>query len=1005
MPCLWYRVDSGDRDPASFFYHMGLAVNQAADQTNPHLPLLTAEYLQGLDTFTMRYFEKLSRRFSRSVWIVFDNFQEVPADSPLQGILNLAMRHIGSGMKLCIISRSDPGPLMARLLANRIMEHIDGAQLAFSVEEYRQVLQVLGQDRNVLQKAEALHQLTGGWIAGLILWLQHARSVAEIHATDTQPPAIIFDYFANEVLERLAPSVRQFLLWVSFLFEMTAENTARLTGNPAAGKILESFARRNFFLEKSSDMPIRYRFHALFRQFLQDRALKTLAPDLLQDLIRRSAVIMAETGLWNESVRLYEQAKDWKALSGLILSQAPQLAAQGRFKTLAEWLDRLPSFVCEKNPYLLLWTGISRILIQPREGRKVCRQAFESFKSTNDMMGQVMSWCPIVDSFFLLRSEFQELDKWIEEGLRIAGMLSDSVNPDLYGRFCSGMIGAFLWRKPSHPDMPRWQEMGEELLAVSNDPQTAASLLNVLCFSYNWFGQANKVRALRARLNSIMERFSRNPMLQALRSANEGMYFLMEGRPEECLRLSELALQCANEIGIHIYDSLFLSARVYGALLLENIEAADTYLQEMADRILPEAKWDWTNYYALSTMKAVLENDIPRAKILADENLEMLESCGTPYNIAYMTIIHAQVMLCAEDTIHAQSDLDRVAVMNILPHIVLLKFLHELTAADIAIVKDRQKEAIDHLQRAFSTAAENGCYFIFGVNRNRLPILCALALETGIETSYVGKLIQSYRLLPPAMGVTGDSWPYDIKIYTLGRLEIHHKDKPLALSSTKTPRKTLDMLMTLICAGRKGIPREKIADLLWPETDGDRAHQNMNTTLHRLRRLLNQEDAVENENGRLVLSMQYCWVDAWSFEALFDQAMHSRSLSEKEKRLKKAVALYTGPMEADAVAEISLSYTERLKSKFARIIIELGSLLYENDKTEEALDLYRSALDIEDSSENLYQAMIGTLNILGRATESIEMYRKCCMVLKTKYGTEPSPQTRALYRKATASSG
>ncbi|MEJ2098172.1 MAG: BTAD domain-containing putative transcriptional regulator [Deltaproteobacteria bacterium] len=211
--------------------------------------------------------------------------------------------------------------------------------------------------------------------------------------------------------------------------------------------------------------------------------------------------------------------------------------------------------------------------------------------------------------------------------------------------------------------------------------------------------------------------------------------------------------------------------------------------------------------------------------------------------------------------------------------------------------------------------------------------------------------------------------------------------------------------MTLICAGRKGIPREMIADLLWPETDGDRAHQNMNTTLHRLRRLLNQEDAVENENGRLVLSMQYCWVDAWSFEALFDQAMHSRSLSEKEKLLKKSVALYTGPMEADAVAEISLSYTERLKSKFARIIIELGSLLYENGKTEEALDLYRSALEIEDSAENLYQALIGTLNILGRATESIEMYRKCCMVLKTKYGTEPSPQTRALYRKATASSG
>lgn len=62
LPCLWYQVDTGDADPATFFYYLGQAAKRASPQFRKPLPLLTPEYLQGIPIFTQRYFEELFRR-------------------------------------------------------------------------------------------------------------------------------------------------------------------------------------------------------------------------------------------------------------------------------------------------------------------------------------------------------------------------------------------------------------------------------------------------------------------------------------------------------------------------------------------------------------------------------------------------------------------------------------------------------------------------------------------------------------------------------------------------------------------------------------------------------------------------------------------------------------------------------------------------------------------------------------------------------------------------------
>ena len=51
---LWYQLDAGDDDLATFFHYLGLAVRAARPQLRVVLPHLTAEYLAGVRAFARR---------------------------------------------------------------------------------------------------------------------------------------------------------------------------------------------------------------------------------------------------------------------------------------------------------------------------------------------------------------------------------------------------------------------------------------------------------------------------------------------------------------------------------------------------------------------------------------------------------------------------------------------------------------------------------------------------------------------------------------------------------------------------------------------------------------------------------------------------------------------------------------------------------------------------------------------------------------------------------------
>ena len=206
-----------------------------------------------------------------------------------------------------------------------------------------------------------------------------------------------------------------------------------------------------------------------------------------------------------------------------------------------------------------------------------------------------------------------------------------------------------------------------------------------------------------------------------------------------------------------------------------------------------------------------------------------------------------------------------------------------------------------------------------------LATVSAKALEAGIEVEYVRELIRKNRLVPDPSAPDLEKWPWPVKVYTLGRFSLIIDGKTLP-SARKSRQKPLLLLKSLIALGGRDVPEEQLGEILWPDADGDLAHQSLAKTLERLREMLGDDRAVLLRDGRLTLNNRHCWVDVWEFERILGRANAARKPGaqapddgEIARLAERAIALYRGTfLSGETFCSCIVTHRERLRSKFLR---------------------------------------------------------------------------------------
>ncbi len=462
IPCLWYQIDEADADPATFFYYLGQAAKKAAPRIQKPLPLLTPEYLQGIPTFTQRYFESLFNRFipphpslvkgGRGGFVlVFDNYQEVPSDSPFHEVILNGLSRIPEGINVFLISRSDPPPALIRLRASNQMNLLGWDELRLTVDESGSILRLRSKRKLSKETIRHLHDTTDGWATGLILMLESVKRGTQPQVVGKLTPEEIFDYFGNELFNKTDEETREFFLKTVFLPKMTVKMAEDLTGLPHANQILSTLSRNNYFTEKRFMTEPIYQYHPLFREFLLSRAKKTFSLDTLSVFLRHAAILLEMNGQTEAAVSLLRNNGDWNEMVRLIMKQAPSMVEQGRYRPLEEWLSSLPKDMMEHDPWLLYWMGICCLSFDPAQSQPYFEKAYEKFRTQGEVAEIILACWGIVHSIIYGQVNFSPIDRWILVLEELGHRFKKFPSEDIELRFTSAMFSALVYGQPQNP--------------------------------------------------------------------------------------------------------------------------------------------------------------------------------------------------------------------------------------------------------------------------------------------------------------------------------------------------------------------------------------------------------------------------------------------------------------------------------------------------------------------------------------------------------------------------
>lgn len=990
LPTLWYQLDEGDRDIASFFYYMGLAAKVAAPRYQKPLPLLTPAYQAGMFTFTANYFRDLFARIKRPSLVVFDNYQEAAGYGMLHEILRKGFDQIPTDVSVAVLSREPPPDVYTPLRVNGRMTIIGWEELKLTEQESAGIAK-LRRKRAPLSRAllKTLHQETEGWVAGVVLLTEQ---VAE-GVVDRAPRAgfatqSIFDYFANEIFLHSGKSTQTLLLKTAFLPKISPSIAAQLTQDSNAGALLRDLTLRNYFTVRHGEES--YEYHPLFRAFLVNRANALYSPQELKALKSYSATLLAESGDVETAIALLLQAEEWAASLRLILRHAPALNKQGRTGTLEGWLRKLPDGVLTQTPWALYWLGVCRLAHAPAEARGYFERAFAEFEKQDDSSPLYLSWLRIIESFLFELQDYTPMSLWLDRYATLKEGRKPP-NPSIENATTFTYVAALTHAHGEHPDLPIYAERARRLLLEAGE-ERQLDLAAALIPYYIWRGDVAAATSIVERLQFPARSESSGSLAQFNWYIWKSMHAADTGAAMESLRAVNDGLALAEATGIHLVDFQLLVNGIYGQLVSGDVLKARELLRRLS--ALPHrGPIKGALYSHHVSMVALLEGDSTRAVEEGRRALDFAKASGLSLGVAAysMSLAYAytqqgQFEVALETLKEARERSRAIRSKRFTSYCALCE-------ADIYYRRGERELAVRALNEALSLAREGGFLTPACYSRDAAAALFGFALEAGVYPDYVRTLIAKTRL-PPPRDVLPENWPWPIRIYTFGRFAIMKGDAPLVFSG-RTQKKPLELLRAMSAFGGRKVSIQKLAQTLWPETDGDMGKRAVETTVHRLRRLLG-EDCIVRQESQLTLNTDYCWVDI----AAFDRLVASNApIQQADDRLQQLLTLYRGEFLDDDDAPWIALQREKLRSKFLRAVTQLGEILETQGKWARAIDGYRRGIEIDPLAEDLYRRLMRCYQQLNQTGDALATYERCRNAVQSALKIEPSANTVALYEQ------
>jgi LuxR family maltose regulon positive regulatory protein len=249
--------------------------------------------------------------------------------------------------------------------ATRIDEH----DLAFTRDEFDELVGRVAGASVSAQQVEALDRRIEGWAAGALLATISLRSAPDATSFIDDfggDDRHVARYLDEEVLQALDAEDHGFLCATAVLDVLTASACDAVTEDDKAAARLDDLHARGVLSQQPSSDAVEYTCHPLFRELLW-RRFESAEPDHAHDAAERAAQWFLEQGQPKVSLSIYARIGMWAPMAQIIHDHGRAMIDDGLDSRVVNAVRRAPApfWVRERQAlielaFLQTWMGDSR---------------------------------------------------------------------------------------------------------------------------------------------------------------------------------------------------------------------------------------------------------------------------------------------------------------------------------------------------------------------------------------------------------------------------------------------------------------------------------------------------------------------------------------------------------------------------------------------------------------------------------------------------------------------
>ncbi|MCU0522207.1 MAG: tetratricopeptide repeat protein [Anaerolineae bacterium] len=999
-PVCWYALDASDHDPRLFLERLVASVRH-------RFPDFGAETLRaiaasadlggGAPSVVRILVNEIVTRISRWFVLVLDDYHALGRSPEVDGIISNFVAYQRDQCLTVIASRTVPNlPLIIPLVARGGVGGIGPDQMRFLPEEVRDLFAHNYGTELTLADAAALADQSEGWITGLLLtaytrWQGVLQSW--MRARDSREP--VYDYLAQEVYNHQPVEMQQFLGASSTLDEMNATLCREILQAERASDLLQVLETENLFVTHlENDW---YRYHHLFREFLQSR-FRHRDEAAWRALHRRAAEWFEAHGQTREAVAHYLAVGDEASAAELMAQIALDLYVSGQLTTLMTWRDKVRDEVLVAQPRLALYQSRAAYKLGRREAALGLTELAE------------LGYLAARDGEGLVYTLLHRCQIWLAQGradvaLGLATSTLALIEQEHLpvGHEAHRVLGlAFVDRGDLQQAYGHLRQ-ALELSDAQSTPYAQALARTGLALCISLMGQLHDAVRLNREAVAIWRRVGSDAGL-ADELNDLGFHLYALGEYDEAMGCLQEALALSRQTGLRHAEAaalVNLGELTRDLVLLD--QAAD-YLDQ-GHRLARAIDDAFLIAYSLEAQGLVLlaQERYPEAVAAIESALALAIAQKSDYQTSRY---RASLAVARVESGAIDAGLSEIeAATALLATIGSPTELHRglVLKAWVLHRAGRSAEAVALVGQLLDTlpaASELQVFISVGKPARALLMMVRKSTEAdSVRAQRIKAILQRFRelervvsrLYPLATAPKRAAGPA-LRVYGFGsgRVELGGEAIPPSSWGSVTARQ---LLFYMLVHGARS--REQIVADLWPELSAQKAKTSFHTTKFRLNRALGR-DVVDFDGHFYTLHPD---LEAWFDVALFRALLRTWRETQDVDALERATELYAGDFVTDCYSDWCELEREALRVRCMEALETLAERLVSRRQYRRAIRALRQALTLDPTRETFHQQLMRAYALSGDRSSALAQYERCAAELREGLGAAPSQATVQLYER------